>query len=46
MPKGPRREKRPPIGAAVRVGRISVGDEPDDRQDMPASSPAAQLRCV
>jgi hypothetical protein len=39
-------EKRPSdaVGAAVRVARISVGDEPDDRQDeRPAPSPAAQL---
>jgi hypothetical protein len=44
MPKSPRGEKRPgAVGAAVRVTRISVGDEPDDRQDMPAPSPAAQL---
>ena len=45
MPKGPRGEKRPAdvIGAAVKVARISVGDEPDDRQDIPAPSPAQQL---
>jgi hypothetical protein len=45
-PKGPRGEKRPAdaVGAAVRVARISVGDEPDDRQDeQPARSPAQQL---
>ena len=43
MPKGPRGEKRPSdaVGAAVRVARISVGDEPDDRQS--ALSPAQQL---
>jgi hypothetical protein len=42
MPKGPRGEKRPAdvVGAAVRVARISVGDEPDDR---PPASPAQQL---
>ncbi len=45
MPKGPRAEKRPAdaVGAAVRVARISVGDEPDDRQDTPTPSPAQQL---
>ena len=45
MPKGPRGEKRPAdvVGAAVRVARISVGDEPDDRQDVPDPSPAQQL---
>ena len=46
MPKGPRGEKRPAdaVGAAVRVARISVGDEPDDRQDeQPVLSPAQQL---
>jgi hypothetical protein len=43
MPRGPQGEKRPAdvVGAAVRVARISVGDEPDDRQDAPAPSPAA-----
>lgn len=32
MPKGPRGEKRPTdaIGAAIKVGRIAVGDEEDD----------------
>jgi hypothetical protein len=45
MPKGPQGQKRPAdvVGAAVRVARISVGDEPDDREDAPAPSPAAQL---
>ncbi len=45
MPRGPKGEKRPAdvVGAAVRVARISVGDEPDDRQDAPAPSPAQQL---
>ena len=45
MPKkGPRGEKRPAdvVGAAVRVARISVGDEPDDRQDAPPT-PGQQL---
>jgi hypothetical protein len=43
MPKGPRGEKRPAdvIGAAVRVARISVGEEEDDR-DTPTSA-AAEL---
>jgi len=45
MPKGPRGEKRPAdvIGAAVRVMRIATGEEPDDREDAPAPSPAQQL---
>ena len=45
MPRGPRGEKRPAdvVGAAIRVARISVGDEPDDREDAPPPSPAAQL---
>jgi hypothetical protein len=45
MPKGPRGEKRPAdvIGNAVRVMRIATGEEPDDREDAPAPSPAAQL---
>ena len=45
MPKGPRGEKRPTdvIGAAVKVMRIATGEEPDDRGDPPASSPAQQL---
>jgi len=32
MPKGPRGERRPAdvVGAAVRVARISVGDEAED----------------
>ena len=45
MPKGPRGEKRPAdvVGAAVKVMRIATGEEPDDREDAPALSPAAQL---
>lgn len=45
MPKGPRGEKRPAdvIGAAVRIMRIATGEEPDDREDAPTLSPAAQL---
>jgi hypothetical protein len=45
MPKGPRREKRRAdvIGGAVKVMRIATGEEPDDRKEVPAPSPAAQL---
>lgn len=45
MPKGPRGEKRPAdmIGAAIRVARISIGEEEDERQETPPPSPAAQL---
>ena len=45
MTKGPRGEKRPAdvVGAAVRVARISVGDEPDDREPEKARSAAAEL---
>jgi hypothetical protein len=44
MPKGPQGQKRPAdvVGGAIRVARISVGDEPDDREEAPASA-AAQL---
>jgi hypothetical protein len=31
------------IANAVRVMRIATGEEPDDREDVPAPSPAAQL---
>lgn len=43
MPKGPRGEKRPGdvIGAAVKVARIAVGDEEDDRTD-DGKDPAAK----
>jgi hypothetical protein len=43
MPKGPRGEKRPAdvIGAAVRVARISVGEEAGDRAA--PTSAAAEL---
>ena len=43
MPKGPRGEKRPAdvIGAAVKVAKISVGEEEDERDA--ATSAAAQL---
>ena len=41
MPKGPHGEKRPAdaVGRAV----IATGEEPDDREEAPALSPAAQL---
>jgi len=31
------------IGAAVKVRRIATGEEPDDREDVPAPNPVAQL---
>ena len=31
------------IGGAVKVMRIATGEEPDDREDAPALSPAQQL---
>ena len=45
MPKGPRGEKRPAnvIGGAAKVMRIATGEEPDDREEAPAPSPAQQL---
>jgi hypothetical protein len=45
MPKGPRDERRPAdvIGAVVKVMRIATDEEPDDRRDAPALSPAQQL---
>jgi hypothetical protein len=45
MPKGPREEKRPAdvSGGAVKVMRIATGEEPDEREDAPTLSPAAQL---
>jgi len=45
MPRGPRGERRPAdvIGNAVKVMRIATGEEPDDREDAPPPSPAAQL---
>jgi hypothetical protein len=45
MAKGPRGERRPAdvIGNAVKVMRIATGEEPDDRKDAPAPSPAQQL---
>lgn len=43
MPKGPRGEKRPAdlIGAAVKVARIAMGEEQDEREA--TTSAAAQL---
>lgn len=45
MPRGPRGEKRPAdvIGRAVQIMRIATGEEPDDREEVPPPSPAAQL---
>lgn len=45
MPRGPRGERRPAdvVGQAVQIMRIATGEEPDDREDAPAPSPAAQL---
>lgn len=45
MPKGTRSEKRSAnvIGGAVKVMRIATGEEPGDRGDAPAPSPAQQL---
>jgi hypothetical protein len=45
MPRGPRGERRPAdaIGNAVRVTKIATGEEPGDREDAPAPSPAQQL---
>jgi hypothetical protein len=45
MPRGPRGERRPAdvIGNAVKVMRIATGEGPDDREDAPPPSPAAQL---
>lgn len=45
LPKGPRGEKRPAdmIGAAIRLAKISVGGEEDEREDAPQPSPAVQL---
>jgi hypothetical protein len=44
MPKGPRGEKRPAdvIGTAVKVARISIGEEEDEREPEP-TNPAAIL---
>jgi hypothetical protein len=45
VPKGPRGERRPAdvIARAVKIMRIATGEEPDDREDAPSPSPAAQL---
>ena len=45
MPKGPKGERRPAdtVSAAIRVGRIAVGDEPEDAEETPrAVSEAAR----
>ena len=38
MPKGPQGQKRPAdvISAAVKVARISIGEEKDERESEPA----------
>lgn len=43
MPKGPRGEKRPAdvIGAAIKVGRLAVGDEEETVED-DGKDPAAK----
>lgn len=43
MPKGPRGEKRPAdvVGAAIKVGRIAVGDEAHDEAE-DGKDPAAK----
>ena len=43
MPKGPRGEKRPTdvIGAAIKVGRLAVGDETEELKD-DGKDPAAK----
>ncbi len=45
MPKDPRGEKRPAdvIGNAVKVMRISTGEEEDDREEQMPASAAVQL---
>jgi hypothetical protein len=45
MPRGPWGERRPAdtIARAVRIMRIAAGKIEDDREDVPAPSPAAQL---
>ena len=45
MAKGSRGEKRPTdvVGNAMKVIRIAAGEEPDEREDAPAPSPAQQL---
>ena len=42
MPEGPEGEKRP-AGVTAKITRITTGEKPDDRRDLPALSPAAQL---
>jgi len=45
VPKGPRGERRPAdvIGAAVKVARISIGEEEDERESEAPRSAAAEL---
>ena len=42
MPRDPRGEKRPTdvIGAAVKVARVNIGEEENEREDTPPDSPA------
>lgn len=44
MPKGPRGEKRPGdvVSAAVKVGRLAVGDEEEDLREDDGKDPAAK----
>lgn len=44
MPKGPRGEKRPGdvVSAAVKVGRLAVGDETEDLTEGDGKDPAAK----
>jgi hypothetical protein len=45
MLRGPRGERHPAdvIGNVVKVMRIATGEQADDREDVPAPSPAAQF---
>jgi hypothetical protein len=45
MPKGPRGERRPAdaVGAAIKIARISIGEEADELEQEPARSAAAEL---
>lgn len=44
MPTGPKGEKRPAdaVARAIKVGRIAVGDEPDDAGPDDGKDPAAK----
>lgn len=44
MPKGPRGEKRPGdvIGAAIKVGRLAVGDDTEELSEDDGKDPAAK----